>query len=118
VDYPVTQNCAFTAINLGGEGEAQGVINQQRPFALSPGWSSCIRGYTLEQLANQGLDFLICRNEQLPIQDDSMDLVITNAVPIDILGLGGPGVQSSEIRRILRSGGQWIHDGRLTYTKP
>lgn len=47
-----------------------------------------------------------------------MDLVITNSVPIDIPGLGGPGVQSSEIRRILRTGGQWIHDGQLTYTKP
>ena len=114
----MTQNCAFTAINLGGEGETQGVINQQPPFALSPGWASCIHGHTLEQLANQGLDFLICRNQKLPIQDDSMALVITNSVPIDTVVLGSPGVQTSEVHRVLAPGGRWVHDGNVRYTKP
>ena len=54
----------------------------------------------------------------LPINDDSVDLVITNSVPVDIVSLGQPGVQSSEIRRILVAGGQWVHDGTVRYTKP
>ncbi len=32
-----------------------------------------------------------------------------------LLGLG---VQSSEIRRILKPGGEWIRDGVLEWTKP
>jgi len=105
-------------INLGGEGEVPAVINQQRPAALSATWRSCVAGLTLEQLSLQGNDFLICPNVLLPINDDSIDLVITNSVPIDIVFLGEPGVQSSEIRRVLVSGGQWVHDGNIRYIKP
>ena len=108
----------ITKINLGGEGEVPAVINQQRPAALSANWGSCVVGLTLEQLALLGNDFLICPNVPLPINDDSVDLVITNSVPIDIVCLGQPGVQSSEIRRILGSGGEWVHDGNIRYTKP
>jgi hypothetical protein len=114
----VSQGRPITTINLGGEGEVPTVINQQRPAALSATWGSCGAGLTLEQLALQGNDFLICPNVSLPINDDSVDRVITNSVPIDIVSLGQPGVQSSEIRRILVSGGQWVHDGILRYTKP
>jgi hypothetical protein len=39
-------------------------------------------------------------------------------VPIDIVVLGHPGVQSSEIKRILAFGGQWVHDGTVRFTKP
>jgi hypothetical protein len=60
----------------------------------------------------------IRENTSLPLNDDSVDLVITNSVPIDTVSLGQPGVQSSEIRRILAPGGQWIHDGQVRYTKP
>ena len=46
-------------INLGGEGEIPGVINQQGPWALSPNWQQfpvcgekCITiGFTLAYLA-------------------------------------------------------------------
>lgn len=105
-------------INLGGEGEVPGVVNQQRPAALSPTWGSCVAGVTLEQLALQGHDFLICPNTALPINDDSVDRVITNSVPIDTVLLGQPGIQSSEVRRILVSAGEWVHDGAVRYTKP
>jgi hypothetical protein len=115
---PATVNCAFTAINLGGEGEVPGVINQQHPAALLPTWGAVRGGYSLEGLARQGLDFLICSNEDLPIEDDSMELVITNSVPLDFQTSTGPGIQSSEIRRILRPGGGWIHDGQVRYIKP
>ena len=108
----------ITVINLGGEGEVPAVINQQRPAALLAGWGSCATGVTLEHLALQGNDFLIYPNVHLPINDDSVDLVITNSVPVDIVSLGQPGVQSSEIRRILVAGGQWVHDGTVRYTKP
>jgi hypothetical protein len=108
----------ITTINLGGEGEVWGVVNQQRPATLAATWASSVAGSTLEELAAQGNDFLICENIRLPIHDDSVDLVITNSVPIDRAFLGQPGVQSSEIRRILAPGGQWVHDGKVRFTKP
>jgi hypothetical protein len=77
-----------------------------------------MQGLTLEQLATQGNDFLICPNMALPISDDSIDLVVTNSVPIDVMLFGEPGVQASEIHRILAASGQWIHDGTIRYTKP
>lgn len=108
----------ITTINLGGEGEVPDVVNQQRPAALSPSWAAAVTGETLEQLALRGLDFLVCENTDLPLNDDSVDLVITNSVPIDTVILGQPGVQSSEVRRVLVPGGQWVHDGAVRYTKP
>lgn len=108
----------ITTINLGGEGEAPGVVNQQRPAALSANWRAGWTAETLEQLALRRLDFLICPNTQLPINDDSVDLVITNSVPIDTAVLGDPGIQSSEVRRVLARGGEWVHDGTVRYTKP
>jgi len=108
----------ITTINLGGEGEVGGVVNQQRPAALAATWGSCLTGETLEQLARKGHDFLICPNTHLPINNDSVDLVITNSVPIDVVVLGEPGVQSSEIDRILAPGGRWVHDGKVRLVKP
>src|SRR5437763_15249353 len=104
-------------LNVGGEGEVPGVINQQRPAALDPTWGSCVAGATLEQLALQGHNFLICPNTPLPINGDSVDRALTNSVPIDTVSLGQPGIQSSEIRRVLVSGGEWVHDGAVRYTK-
>jgi hypothetical protein len=114
----VTKNRPITTINLGGEGEVPDVVNQQRPAALSSSWGACVGGEAIEQLALKGHDFLICENANLPINDESVDLVITNSVPIDIVVLGQPGVQSSEISRILISGGRWVHDGTVRFTKP
>jgi hypothetical protein len=114
----VAKNRPITTINLGGEGKVPDVVNQQRPAALSSFWAASVTGETLEQLALKGHDFLICENTNLPSNDDSVDLVITNSVPIDTVSLGQPGVQSSEIRRILVSGGQWVHDGTVRFTKP
>jgi hypothetical protein len=114
----VAKSHPITTLNLGGEGEVPHVVNRQRPAALSSTWASCMAGDTLEQLALKGHDFLICDNTSLPINDDSVNLVITNSVPIDTVFLGQPGVQSSEIRRILAPGGQWVHDGTVRFTKP
>ena len=106
------------AINLGGEGEIPGVINQQGPWVLSPNWFCSRDGRTFPELVADGHVFLICPNIPLPFPDDCVDRVYTNSVPLDRPTPTGPGVQSSEIRRILKSGGEWIRDGVLYYTKP
>ncbi len=105
-------------VNLGGEGEAAGTLNQQGPWALQSGWASSRSGQTLEQLAAAGHEFLICDNLTIPLPDRCADEVLTNAVPVDTNTWLGPGVQSSEIRRILKSGGVWILNGHTHYTKP
>ncbi len=113
----MSQGRAFTTINLGGEGEEPDIINQQRPAILARGWFSCVQGFSLEELAAQGNDFLICPNSSLPIADESIDLLITNNVAIDTMSFGEPTVQSSEIKRILATNGQWKHDSHLRFTK-
>lgn len=106
------------ALNLGGEGEIPGVINQQGPWALSPNWFCSRDGRTFQELVADGHVFLICPNIPLPFPDDSVDRVYTNSIHLDIPSPYGPGVQSSEIKRILKPGGDWIRDGVPYYTKP
>lgn len=96
------------AINLGGENEVPGVLNQQPP------WVAAAR----PDLFPRGGDYLICSNLSIPLPDNSVDVVYTNNVPVDVVTWRGPGVQSSEIRRILKPGGVWIRDGVVYYTKP
>ena len=111
----------MTAVNLGGEGEVPGVLNQQPPWALSPGWRSTTLGNpgkTISELEAEGYQFVIAPNDRLPFGDESVDVVYTNSVPIGITTHLGPGVQSSEIRRILKVGGRWIHNGVVRYIKP
>ena len=106
-------------INLGGEGEVKGVLNQQDRWAiLDPNWRSSQHGKTISELVGDGHVFLICDNVALAIPDGCVDTVITNSVPIDKTTWLGPGVQSSEIVRILKPGGRWISDGMLRYQKP
>lgn len=110
---------SIIAINLGGEGEIPGVINQQGPWVLNPVWRCSRDGHTFQELVNDGHVFIICSNLTLPFPDASVDVVYTNGVPVDRSSLLGPGVQSSEIKRILKSGGQWVADyGATTWTKP
>lgn len=109
------------AINLGGEGEIPGVVNQQPPWALLPGWRSTTinnRGKTINELEGEGHQFVIAPNEAIPFADESVDVVYTNGVPIDIVTWRGPGVQTTEIQRILKPGGIWIRSRRLWYRKP
>ena len=111
----------MNAVNLGGEGEVLGVINQQPPWALSPGWRSTTignRGKTIRELEAEGHQFVIAPNDALPFADESIDVVYTNSVPIDVTTWRGLGVQSSEIRRILKPGGIWIKNRRVHYRKP
>ncbi len=85
---------------------------------LDPNWFSSRTGQTFVELVADGHVFLIAPNDALPFPDDTVDEVITDSVPIDVMTPFGLGVQSSEIRRILKSGGIWIRDTILVYTKP
>ena len=105
-------------VNLGGEGEIPGVINQQGPWALDPSWRCSRDGRTLAELQADGHAFIFCDNDQLSFPTDSVDVVFTNSVPIDISTHLGPGVQTKEILRILKPGGKWIKDGVLHLVKP
>src|ERR1700730_4140420 len=98
---------ALLRVNLGGEGEVPGVINQQGPWVLDPAWRSSRRGNSLPELQAQGHQFVISSNVRLPFGTASVDEVITNDVPIDVTTQLGPGVQTSEVWRILKSGGRW-----------
>jgi hypothetical protein len=104
-------------LNLGGEVEEPDVINQQPEWVLSSGhWHSA--GPHLGPLIAAGEAFLFCRNTGLPFPDASIDSVYSNNVPVDSHTWLGPGVQSSEVQRVLRSGGEWRHDAVVVYTKP
>jgi hypothetical protein len=106
-------------VNLGGEGEVPGVLNQNIPRVAEPGWVSSRKRLSLWQLVSAGHQFLICVNTNLPIADASVDEVITRSIPkVDTVTHLGPSVQRSEIRRILKFGGRWFHNRRLRYTKP
>ena len=106
------------AINLGGEGEIPGILSQQRPHAMHPSWFA-VSTETVAELIADGHTFLICPNDAIALPDGCVDIVYTNSVPVDTTHpLYGPGVQTSEVHRILKSGGQWIRDGVLYFTKP
>jgi hypothetical protein len=107
-------------INLGGEGEVPDVLNQQgRWVILQPGWRSSQTGQTFDDLVRAGHDFLIADNVRLPLPDNVCDEAITNNIPpVDSLTWLGPTVQTSEIRRILKVGGRWVHNGVIRFVKP
>jgi hypothetical protein len=105
-------------LNLGGEGEEPDCINQQPPWVdLSNPISRS--GQPLRTLTQAGVPFLFCENTVLPFPDVAVDEIVTNSVPID-QGTNwlGPTLASSEIKRILKSGGVWYHDGVLVHRKP
>jgi hypothetical protein len=110
----------YYRINLGGEGEVPGVLNQQARWIVSiTGWRSSQTGETFEDLVRAGHDFLIADNTSLPLPEECVDEVVTNNIPpVDSVTWLGPTVQSSEIRRILKRGGRWVHNGIARYIKP
>jgi RHS repeat-associated protein len=99
-------------VNLGGEGEITGVINQQGRWVLDKAWRSA-HGESLKELQAKGNQFVISNNTNLPFRTGSVDQVFTNGVPVNINTWMGPGVQSSEIWRILRPSGQWVNNGAI-----
>ena len=106
-------------VYLGGEGEVPGVLNQQGPWILHPAWRSSGTSQTLAELIADGHVFLICPNAAIALPNECIDEIITNSLPpIDDVTFLGPTVQSSEVRRILKSGGEWTDNGQTKYVKP
>jgi ubiquinone/menaquinone biosynthesis C-methylase UbiE len=89
---------------------------QQIPAALDAGWGasrSAVAGKSLAELRAMGDSYVVAENTALPFANASIDRVLTNSVPIDVNTFIGPGVQSSEIWRILKPGGDWLHNGEV-----
>jgi RHS repeat-associated protein len=110
-----TSRANQVAVNLGGEGEVPRAINFQGPWITDPAWRSSQTSQTLDALRSAGHRFVIASNDRLPIASSSVNVVYTNSVPLDVATFLGPGVQTSEIIRILAQGGMWIHDGAVRY---
>ena len=106
-------------VNLGGEGEEPDALNQQERRVVQPGWFCSQTGDAFGTMVSNGVEFLLCGNLAITLPDGCVDEAITNSVPIDIVvNWAGPGIQSSEIRRILKSGGIWTDNGVQVYMKP
>ena len=105
-------------LNLGGEGEEPDCINQQPPWVdLSHPISR--NGQPLRTLTVVGIPFLFCANTALPFPDSTVDEIVANSVPIDQgTNFLGPTLGSGEIKRMLKRGGTWYHDGILVHRKP
>jgi len=105
-------------VNLGGEGEVPGALNVQGEWVQDPLWRSSRKGETLSALLASNHQFLFITNFGiLPFPDNSVDQVITNDVPVDQTTFLGPGIQSSEVIRILTPGGTWVDNNRTRMTK-
>lgn len=105
-------------LNLGGEGEEPDCINQQPPWVdlANP---IARTGQPLRTLTQAGIPLLFCENVPLPLPDDTADEIVTNGVPIDLGRTWlGPSLDSGEIKRVLKRGGAWYHDGAMVYRKP
>jgi hypothetical protein len=106
-------------VNLGGEGEIPDVLNQQPAWAVEATWrTSQLPARDLRDCVRGGLRVLLCPNDDIPLPDECADEILTNSVPIDIATWLGAGISSTEIRRILKRGGIWRHNGQLQLRKP
>jgi hypothetical protein len=106
-------------VNLGGEGEVPGAINQQPQWVLDdPTWRASRTGKTIHELIADGHQFVFGSNESLPFADSSVQYVFTNHVEVNgISYLKKPWVPETEIWRILVDGGVWYDDGILKWVK-
>ncbi|MCD0458586.1 hypothetical protein LOC72_03800 [Roseiconus lacunae] len=111
-------------INIGGTGEVPGAVNLQGRWAFDAGWfgqaSPTAPAKSLARMVLEGHLFKIYNawSRKLPYKDSSVPEVHTNSVPVDVPDGLFPSIVSSEIKRVLVSGGKWIRDGVVEYTKP
>ena len=67
-------------VNLGGEGEIVGAWNQQPPFATDASWQSTTilnPNKMIAELESEGHIFIICPNDRLSFDAESVDVVYT-----------------------------------------
>ena len=105
-------------VNLGGEGEVPGVLNQQDGVCVERYWHVARTRETFAEAVRRGLPFLICPNDALTLPDGCADAVVSSDVPIGKTGLGRSGIVKAEVIRILKPGGTWTHDKRVRFRKP
>jgi hypothetical protein len=108
-------------LNLGGEGEVPGAINQQpmillQRFVVGKANSTSVSPQ-LDQSITGNQPYLFCPNNNFPFPDSTVDEVVTNNVPIGTNSHLGPGYLEEEIKRILKNGGTWTDNGMLQFTK-
>lgn len=112
------------AINLGGEGEIDNVLNVQMAAYRDTSQLTATGGKTLSELQGEGHRFFFVEPPHnfanLPFADNSFKTIYTNSIPINggVSPLYGPNLTPSEVHRILESGGEWWHNGFLHFTKP
>ena len=105
-------------LNIAGEGEIPGAINVNHPSMTRATPLSRDGTKTIGDMMDQGERFVLADNKALPFRTNSIDVVHTKNVPIDVESkVGGAYPQSSEIWRILKSTGTWFRDG-VPQTRP
>ena len=105
-------------VNLGGEGEESGALNQQPGTRFSRD-RQVVRNpdRTFGDQVDSGHDFLLCLNTCVSLPDGCADCILTNGVPVyphnETVSQTflGPVVMQSEIARLLKSDGVWLDNG-------
>jgi hypothetical protein len=102
------------SINLGGEGEVAGVLNQQPAAAAGPHWKS-VSAQSLHELIQSGCDFLLCPNDALALPNGCADVVHTNNVPIDRPSILGDSAYLEVRWRLDSRRGSVLHEAMNTF---
>jgi len=111
-------------VNLAGEGELPDVkINQNLKHILEPDWISSRYGKSITKIQEEGHQFVISDNLHLPFRSNAIDEVYVASISLDSVTFLGPTPRTSEILRILKTGGLFILNpldpgaGRKVYRK-
>ncbi len=98
----------MTIVNLGGEGEQRGAINVQPGRIGGDAELAHEHARDVARLSDQPV--VKAAGNRLPFATGSVDLVVTNNVPIDEPRSThfGPSFTISEVLRILKPDGLWL----------
>jgi hypothetical protein len=101
-------------INLGGEGESPGYVNQNYPGVRAPNYRVARTGQTLHDLINylrgRSEYLVISSNERLPFRSECACEVRTIGTTVDKIDLLSklPGIQSREAMQLIAPGGRYV----------
>ena len=85
-------------VNLGGEGEVPGALNQQDAVCVEPFWHVARTRESFADAVRRGLRFLLCPNDALALPDGCADAVVSNGVPIGKTGTRPTGYRARRNR--------------------